>query len=424
MPIIINASSFSIALDGATCTARLLDSGTPVPFMSLYNKVADSRPRNFEPCVSARQLRPGLLRVTAANGYGTVDVSYSACEAGGKGASILFGVSDASDWLVPAADRHLMFGEFFTGVLDNRTSHPLVMGRLQGPWGIPSVSPAPMSAGFITIGATSYYNAVLNVTASDAPLLGFTIAPTAAVPSVWTAVAKQQGIEVDNPHRFYSWYWSSSKFAEGAPADTEIAYAKRLGAQMLFISGALDAQTWTFHKKKFPSGINASINAVRAAGLKPGLHTLPYPPDMSPEVAREVLVQDTIAPTYRSGNRWGAPDGDPDHRDAYDTEDMGFWWGHDMAGSVAFNGNPTHNWYGYECPQLTSGYNCSVWGSNMSLQGAHWSPVGRYRSGGAIGFDGAGVGIVRHNELFEGIRSGLTVGLVVHPTADASAPPQ
>ena len=26
--------------------------------------------------------------------------------------------------------------------------------------------------------------------------------------------------------------------------------------------------------------------------LKPGLHTLPYPPDMSPEVAREVLVPD------------------------------------------------------------------------------------------------------------------------------------
>ena len=65
----------------------------------------------------------------------------------------------------------------------------------------------------------------------------------------------------------------------------------------------------------------------------------------------------------------------------------GFWWGHDGKGGVAFNGNPTRNMYGFECPQLTSGYNCSAWGSNMSLTATHWSPVGRFRSGGAIGFD-------------------------------------
>ena len=100
-PIRISTSSFTIELDGSTCTARLLDTGTAVPFLSLYNTVADARPQNFEPCVSAQQLRPGALRVTAANGYGTVDVTYSACEAAGKGDSVLFGVSNTSGWLVP-----------------------------------------------------------------------------------------------------------------------------------------------------------------------------------------------------------------------------------------------------------------------------------------------------------------------------------
>jgi len=98
-------------------------------------------------------------------------------------------------------------------------------------------------------------------------------------------------------------------------------------------------------------------------------------------------VQEGLAPTYRSGN---AVAGVP-------TEDLGFWWGHDNGNTttaageevaIAQNGNPTANWYGFECPQLVPGYNCTRWGSNMSLTAVAWSPLGNYRAGGSLGFDG------------------------------------
>ena len=59
-----------------------------------------------------------------------------------------------------------------------------------------------------------------------------------------------------------------------------------------------------------------------------------------------------------------------------------------MHGGTAGNGNPTRTEYGFECPQRVPGYDCVRWGSNMTLVNTSWSPLGDFRQGGSIGFDG------------------------------------
>ena len=48
-----------------------------VDLKELYNKVADGRAKNFEACVAAGRVpsRSSTLRITAANGYGSVDIT-------------------------------------------------------------------------------------------------------------------------------------------------------------------------------------------------------------------------------------------------------------------------------------------------------------------------------------------------------------
>ena len=71
----VTTGRFTLTIS-SLCKAQLLMPGLPpgdrVPFASLYNPVADARPQNFEACVAAKLLRPGVLRVSAAHGYGFV----------------------------------------------------------------------------------------------------------------------------------------------------------------------------------------------------------------------------------------------------------------------------------------------------------------------------------------------------------------
>jgi hypothetical protein len=109
--------------------------GSFVPFLSLFNRIADGREEDFSDCIAVEHLASvrdsinstGTLRVTAAHGQGNVDLSYNA-----TAQYITFGIHSTSNWNVPADQMHLHFGLFWTGVLDNRTTHPLVMGKLQG----------------------------------------------------------------------------------------------------------------------------------------------------------------------------------------------------------------------------------------------------------------------------------------------------
>ena len=116
-----------------------------------------------------------------------------------------------------------------------------------------------------------------------------------------------------------------------------------------FIMGALEPETWKPNPAKYPSGLNATVEWLKRAGVGVGLHTLPYAPTTcTGTCAQNAFVPEGLAPTYRSGS-WGRLGQD------IPTEDLGFWWGHEGAGTLAQNGNPTENWYGFECPQLVPG---------------------------------------------------------------------
>lgn len=374
-----------------------------------------------------------MLRVHAQHGYGSFDLEYRIYTT-----YIGFSIGSTQNWSIHAVNQHVKFGLYWLGTeLDNTTTHPLVMGKLQGPLGLPlqffgsvHTAGAPQAAGFVTISRNTYYNTIFGrnfaastFTGSTSPIssandIAFTVCASANVAKTWETIARDAGIFVDNPNRFASWYWGSSAFSEGTRA-VDTSRALSLGADLLFLMGTLDVNTWDFDPIKYPSGINATMDYIRSKGLLVGLHTLPYPPmnlvHNSPAFVAETLLPEGLAPTYRSRNMWNANGSGNGH---VPTEDLGFWWGHDKSGNVAQNGNPTRNWYGFECPQLVPGYACTRWGSNMSLVRTKWSTHGAFRSGGSIGFNetAGSYSEAAHIPLFEGLVSSgqLTLGMTVH----------
>ena len=141
----------------------------------------------------------------------------------------------------------------------------------------------------------------------------------------------------------------------------------------------------------------------------------------------ECMVPEGLAPTFRSGTP-PPRDADSDPRlqsprvgPALQTEDLGFWWGHDKSGDGALLGNPK------PCGQGTCNANdwADPWGANMSLFKHHWSKLGVYRSGGAIGFSGEGShGVVPYYDELSSARAQLTLGLTLHHETSASDSPR
>ena len=49
-------------------------SSVPEPLLLLYNRVADNRPQDWDPCVRATALGNHTVRIFADHGYGSVDI--------------------------------------------------------------------------------------------------------------------------------------------------------------------------------------------------------------------------------------------------------------------------------------------------------------------------------------------------------------
>jgi hypothetical protein len=311
---------------------------------------------------------------------------------------LIFVVDNVDGWQVD--ERIITFGEFWTGLgLDDLTRTQVVMGKLQGPrsfTGLPT--PPPPSAGFVTLSRGSYYKHIFNASIGDS--VGFVYAATSLVDVTWQELAASKlHVRSDNsmpstaggestrladgrggaPNSLGDggrggaptslsdgggWYWSDGNSNE-TNTDLYIARTKALGCSTLMLTGIVDGSSWTINRTSYPSGVKKTADRIRKAGLKVGLHTLPYPPSTCTGACADTnLLQEGLAPTYRSGSI-----GKSHAHVWYWTEDLGVWWGHEGTGNVAQNGNPAHNQYGYECPQLVT-YNCSQWGANMTLFGA------------------------------------------------------
>ena len=149
-PIELVTPRFKITLDPATCLAtttvadallrqqqpaepgatggRAARSSTPVPFMSLYNRVSDSRPTNLSPC-SRVTLRSGggggltVLEVFAAHGAGSLLIIANVSTSG----HLFLRLGSLAAWHGrDPIERHVEFGAFWTGILNNSTA-PIVM---------------------------------------------------------------------------------------------------------------------------------------------------------------------------------------------------------------------------------------------------------------------------------------------------------
>ena len=447
--ITIDTSLFTLSISASTCTVVTSlkfptpgrTTSAPVPLLSLYNRVSDSRPSDWDACTSVETAGPGLLDVHATHGYGSVRLQYTAAAD-----YVIWRVVSTEQWKGDPTEKHLAFGEFWSGILpsciptDGNCTSPTVMGKLQGPrsFGGTTAGSTLPSAGFVAITNHSYFRYIFYATTGDA--VGITIAPSQEVARVWMDMGRASGVLSDNPNRFKSWVsaitlclcchhcalhltqryclqlWtqgvtgSCQKGYVGNCQNTRLVFNETywvgrslaLGVELLFVSRAIRTQDWHLNEIEYPNMLK-SAEFVRSHGLGFGIHTLPYPPGNAPPHA---LIQDGVAPTYRSGH-WTSPT----HATS-GLEDMGFWWGHDNAGDIALNGNPNG-----PCPQLVPGYDCSRWGSNMTLMNASWSTVGKYRAGGAINFGaGESYGVAKHNEIWDGWGTSMTLGLTIHPT--------
>ena len=117
--IMLRARSFTLAVHESTCMATLHDeangvSSSPVPFLSLYNRVADARAVNLDPCVSVSvaRLHTGrdVLRVQAAHGYGSVDIAWNSSGGSASGSPLVshisFRLESIAAWHADPVERY------------------------------------------------------------------------------------------------------------------------------------------------------------------------------------------------------------------------------------------------------------------------------------------------------------------------------
>ena len=77
--------------------------------LALYNRVSDDRASDWSGCTSASLVAPGVVRVAADHGYGTVDVGVSSAGSSGTG-WVVFEILNTSSWHGDPFQKHINFG--------------------------------------------------------------------------------------------------------------------------------------------------------------------------------------------------------------------------------------------------------------------------------------------------------------------------
>jgi hypothetical protein len=371
-------------------------SGTKVPFLQLYNRIADAEPRDLDTCVGISEPTVGLLSVHAPHNTGNIILGYQI-----NGSAIIFSVVSVDNWRVDPSQRHIVFGKFWDTVPELRTV-PVVSGKLHGPRPVDGSKSDALAAGFVTLSTRAFFNTIFSAKIGDRT--AFVLAADSRISSVLATLGQSYGFGSDNhnSNAYLSWYWPPSTFSEYNRQEYVIK-AKALGVDVMFVSAVLTKEL-TEDRKRYPSGFHATADFLRSAGLEVGLHILPiivWPTTQLAQRHPEVLVPEGLAPTFRSGRKAGPW-----------TEDIAFWWCHDKVGPAAKAGN-TASPYGWGREWCA--------GLNMVLKGDYyWSHAGRYRSGGAVGFAGGNGshGVVTNlTKLHEPLPQ-MTLSLVMHPLAN------
>eukprot|EP01045_Picozoa_sp_COSAG04_P000655 COSAG04_NODE_17_length_40288_cov_9.152728_11_plen_1187_part_00 len=441
----------------ADCTVTVLHKRTGVssprePLALMYNRVSDNRDANLEPCVSARAL-PGsdIVRLTAAHGYGSVDLRIQA-----RSKWVVLELANMSLWHADPTEKHLVFAQMCpsdmcpSGQICNEVNScsagdiPFRCKKFCGYRG--SEGLYPDSSGFFSLSSGWQ---LFNVWWYAQPgwKSGFTVAPTAEISGIGASIEAEVGLTTAvNPNRALPWLWS---WATQQTIDGEIERAKQLGVELLFINAFLTAMgDWEVDPKKWPNGLQVARDKAQAAGLKIGLHiratgaescalpdlcapgagvglckqfnSPPVPPSTVPCVAARVASQhlEYFVPQGLAPYDW------------IGGISAGTWYCHEKTGKAC--GDHTRMWAstaGADHPVKAPPPNPIKLYGNVS-----WSLRGRFRSGGAAGFDGATTyGILSHSDEYNfrmnpwmpnATTQGFTLQLVIHPEASGSGKQQ
>jgi hypothetical protein len=272
--ITVAAPRFELSIVPRTCEAVATFTGSgrrrigvPVPLLSMYNRVADGLPTNLSPCERVEIIANssadtgayvvGLrLRVFAAHGYGSVTILLQP-----TASALTFRVENLTGWHADPVERHLAFGQFWGGILANATA-PIMMGRLQGPRGVPGTG--EISAGFMTLSSRSYFRYIFYAEPGDQLAFGFAGPGSSDVAALWMGVAREHEIAVlDSANRFNTYLWTDMTEAS-APAAAARAQALGVETLMLMQDWHPPGRELTVNSTAFPRGINHTVELHRS----------------------------------------------------------------------------------------------------------------------------------------------------------------
>ena len=221
----VHTAHFSLAIF-ANCSAvatnlRTRASSKTLALLSMFNRASDNHHEDFDPCVAASLVSPGVVRVVAAHDYGTVDIGVKLTHGGGKtggsGATenaalmlqprsagfVTFTVLKTSDWHGDPLQKHLTFtplcptdlcptGSYPSGSDPSAAGETVDSGKFQGFYGWGGEGPAGAlgeSSGWFTISSNwQYWTYMLFV--QPGWKLVYTIAPTTGLPALLSDISQ------------------------------------------------------------------------------------------------------------------------------------------------------------------------------------------------------------------------------------------
>jgi hypothetical protein len=393
------------------------------PIATLYNKVADGQLQDNDKCTAATIVSTSTtddvpqtlrLQLTAAHGYGSIDVDVHAGPPSSTMPSstmpsstmsdvpgsewLIFRVASLAAWHADPIERHIQFGVFGDGILDVSKA-PFISGKFQGQRGSEGLELA--SSGFFTLSSVlQSYNLIFY--AKEGHALAYTLAPTNRLQAIshrLLALPPSTALDKPNPNRMRTWYWTRG--SSEANLDMIINRTRTLGAELVFF---LDVTTnigdYVVDSKRFPSGFAKAAARVVQAGLRVGIHII------SPGACHKDCTNSRGTTTSELHPELFVPQG-LSPRSYYPKFDAGTWWCHEKTGDVCHDKtrpaqvDPMHPEY----PPP----------NHMNLTRVHWSALGQYRDGGALGFDGNGsYGRLAHTAEYD-FNKTMTLQMVVHP---------
>jgi hypothetical protein len=221
----VHAGQFSLSIY-ANCSAvatHLRTGARSDPangLIKMYNRVSDSHLSNWDSCVGASLLAPGVVRVDAAHDYGSVDIGVSSAEGSTPSSAgwVTFTLLNISSWHADNLQKHVQFGtlcpmdlcpdgQYPSSAVPSTHGQTTDSGKFQGFRGYQDGD----SSGWFTISSEWQFWTTM-LFAQPGWKLAYTIAPTEKLSSLEADIRKAEGIPPLSANRALTWQWGEPCF--------------------------------------------------------------------------------------------------------------------------------------------------------------------------------------------------------------------